>query len=202
MDYLIETNFEGPNYVMVPNAVARMGADEGMSADALGVLVYMASLPRGSIVRVSQVRECFKIGRDHWQRIARDLTRAGALEVKPLREVGTGRVYGSHVSIRWPEVAAPKTGKPGSRSSKSPTTGKPVSRYGKPGSGQPENPVPSKEEDCAGRDAVHGVAERPAKDSSLLPFNEKAAVARSEGQRWRNKDGEWMPPERSLIAGE
>ncbi|ETW10907.1 hypothetical protein ATO8_19959 [Roseivivax marinus] len=144
MDYQIHTNFTGPNFVMVPNVVAQ----GELPADALGVLVYLASLPDGFTIRVSTIRERFGFGRDKWQRIARDLRAAGALETQYVRDPDTGKAYGKGVVVQWPTSSAEPAKTEGRKtrsSEEKPKAGKPGHRTGKPGRGGPENPVPYKE---------------------------------------------------------
>jgi len=101
MDYVIETRFQGPGFVAVPNAVAQM---ENLGADALGVLVWLASLPQGFTVRRQTLLERFKFGKDKWQRIARELTECGALQVTTQR--GAGGLFSRSYLVRWPEPVA------------------------------------------------------------------------------------------------
>jgi len=102
MEYVVRTNFQGPGFVAVPNHVAQSC---NLSPDALGVLVYLASMPNGWTARPSCIMERFKIGRDKWQRIARDLKAADALKIETLRGAG-GRVVGRQMVVCWPEPAA------------------------------------------------------------------------------------------------
>jgi len=98
MDYVIQTEFQGPGFVAVPNAVAQM---ENLSAEALGVLVWLASLPKGFLVRRSGILSRFRIGRDKWQRIARELTDHCALRIEKDRLPG-GQFVSRYV-VKWPE---------------------------------------------------------------------------------------------------
>jgi len=144
MDYLIETNFAGPNFVMVPNSVAQ-GA---LSAEALGVLVYLASLPRGFVARVSVIRERFGIGKEKWQRIARELRGAGAMTVEPVRGPG-GKVYGKRTVITWPDASEATEGRetrPSDRKPGKPTVGKPAKQGRETRQTGPQNPAPYKEQ--------------------------------------------------------
>lgn len=100
MDYIVETQFEGPGFVAVPNAVAQLAE---LSADALGVLVWLASLPKGFAVRRSTILERFRLGKDKWQRIARDLAAVGALELR--KERRAGGQFASRYLVRWPDPA-------------------------------------------------------------------------------------------------
>jgi len=61
------------NYTTIPNEVFKCN----LSAQALGVLVYMLSLPPQWVVHKSQLREFFKIGRDGMNNIINELEKAG-----------------------------------------------------------------------------------------------------------------------------
>lgn len=99
MDYIVETDFQGPGFVAVPNHVAQR---RGLAPEALGLLVYLASQPRGFIVRWSVICDHFGMGKDRWQRIGRDLRAIGAMQVQEVRGAG-GRIIGRRVVVRWPE---------------------------------------------------------------------------------------------------
>ena len=146
MDYIVETNFQGPGFVAVPNAVAR---NDQLSAEALGVLVFLASMPHGFLTRVASIQERFGFGKDKWQRIAKELREAGAMVVEAVRGSG-GRVVGKRVSIQWPEQAeateSRKT-RPSDRKPEKPTVGKPANQSRKIRQTGPENPAPYKEEE-------------------------------------------------------
>ena len=144
VDYIIETDFEGPGFVPVPNAVAQHAA---LSAEALGVLVYLASLPRGFVLRVGTVQERFGIGKDKWQRIARELREVGAMDAQPVRGSG-GRVVGKRVAVRWPRSVVSTESREtrlSDRKPENPTVGKPAKRSRKTRQTEPENPVPYKD---------------------------------------------------------
>lgn len=148
MDYIIETNFQGPGFVAVPNAVAQ-SAD--LSPEALGVLVYLASLPRGFVLRVSSVMERFKMGKDRWQRIAREFRDVGVMPQKPeiVRGAG-GRAVGRRVSVRWPEVTASTESRENQlsdRKPEKPADGKPAKVSRKTRQSERENPAPYKEQE-------------------------------------------------------
>jgi len=145
MDYLIETNFTGPNFVMVPNSVAQ---DAALSPEALGVLVYLASLPRGFIARVSVIRDRFGIGKEKWQRIARELRAAGAMTVEPLRGPG-GKVYGKRTVITWPGASETTEGRETRLSDRrpgKPADGKPAKQGRETRQTGPRNPAPYKDQ--------------------------------------------------------
>lgn len=129
---LIQTEFQGPGFVAVPNHVL----NAGLTADALGVLVWLAARPAGSVVTVGAVMRVFsgdfkqgegkadvslKMGRDRWQRIYRELEAHGAFSFQPVQCPHSGRMIGRSVVVRWPEPGARKVrnakgGKPGVRS--------------------------------------------------------------------------------------
>lgn len=157
MDYIVETDFEGPNFVMVPNAVARSGR---LSPEALGVLVYMASLPRGYLVRVGCIQEAFAMGKDRWQRIARELRACGAMQMEAVRGPG-GRVIGRRVVVRWPNFEAAalplepdqaavstesRVSRPSDRKPGFPTVGKPANVSRETRQSGRRNPAPYKEQ--------------------------------------------------------
>jgi len=183
MSYTIRTQFQGPGFVAVPNYVA---ADERLSADALGVLVYLAAMPSGFTVRVGDIMARFKLGKDRWQRIARELRAAGALHVEPLHDRQSGRVYGRAVIVRWPEMAAKSAcdaeGRETRLSGSQPKAGTSGSRAGTSGSGKLANPAPYKEQEfkegaqaggyAPSRPAARGPAARsvgPVPDVAALP---------------------------------
>ena len=101
MDYIVETDFEGPGFVAVPNHVLDV---PGLSPEAIGLLVWFARQPRGFIARASAVQDRFGIGKDRWQRIARELRATGAIRLVRLRAT-SGRLAGGHYVIRWPSPA-------------------------------------------------------------------------------------------------
>lgn len=147
MDYIIETNFQGPGFVAVPNAVAQ-SAD--LSPEALGVLVYLASLPRGFVLRVSTVMERFKMGKDRWQRIAREFREVGVMPEKPeiVRGAG-GRAVGRRMSVKWPEVMVPTESREtplSDRKRGNPADGKPAKVGGQTRQSERANPAPYKDQ--------------------------------------------------------
>lgn len=150
MDYQIQTQFQGPGFVAVPNAVAQC---PDLSAEALGVLVYLASLPHGTLARVATIRERFGFGKDKWQRIARELREAGAMELRSIRGNG-GHVIGKMMAVQWPDVEASKEAAPAEsretrhsdREPGNPAVGKPATESRKTRKKVPENPAPYKEE--------------------------------------------------------
>lgn len=165
---LIETEFQGPGFVAVPNHVVDL-VGEVLTGDALAALVWLARRPKGFQVAVPVIRRAFGWGKDRWQRIARELRDAGALVMVPIVCNETGRLHGKGLIVRWPE---PKAGKSGSRetvrAASQPKAGKPGSRAGKPGSEKPENPAPLERRNKAARGGA----------SKALP--PRAAVRRGE----------------------
>ena len=145
MDYQIETEFQGPGFVAVPNHVA----NGTLSSDALGVLVYLASLPRGFVLRVATVQERFSFGKDKWQRIAKELRDAGAMEVDIIRAAG-GRAVGKRVKVKWPANRKPENPALGHRKLEKPTVGKSAKRSRKTRQSAPENPALYKYKDKKG----------------------------------------------------
>lgn len=127
MDYIIQTQFEGPGFVAVPNSVAQMAE---LGAEALGVLVWLASLPKGYAIRRSTICERFGLGRDKWQRIARDLAAVGALDVVQDRVDG-GRFARRYV-VRWPSAERAAAPGPGFPAPVEPAPANPHKNCGKP----------------------------------------------------------------------
>ena len=129
-DCIVQTEFQGPGFVAVPNHVAD---DDRLSADALGVLVWMAAKPNGFTIRRATILKRFGMNKKRWQRIRRELIAAGAATETTVQDNATGRIYGSGLVVRWPEqqakVEAPK---PRSRREE-PGDPKGVSRGGEPG---------------------------------------------------------------------
>lgn len=227
MDYVIETDFEGPGFVAVPNHVIDR---DDLSPEALGVLVWMARRPRGYIIRATAIQQHFRMGKDRWQRIARELRAAGAMRTNELRDTETGRLCGRAAVIGWPQPIAPKR--------KGPKAGKPGSRQ--PDHRKPENPAlgpenpaqvsrktrpPIKDPHSAAREASTasqsgaGGAEgeeirargpeapgtAPAADPTTDRSGDgwrRAGLAAELGQRWRHPDtGDWhQPPAFAALA--
>jgi hypothetical protein len=151
MDYLIETSFQGPGFVAVPNHVLD---DERLSPEAIGVLVWFARKPVGWIARTSAVRERFGIGKDRWQRIARELRAVGAIRVERIR-TAAGVICGARFVICWPEpVTASAAGSSISRETRpvdhkpgNPAAGKPAKLSRETRQVVPENPAPYKDKE-------------------------------------------------------
>jgi len=161
MDYQIQTQFQGPGFVAVPNYVAQASA---LSPEALGVLVYLASLPRGFVARVSVIQERFALGKDKWQRIAREMREAGAMVTEAIRGSG-GRVIGKRVIVRWPDETQPdqaqgtesRETRPSDRKPGKPTVGKPAKHCRETRQTLPGNPAPYKE-----KEETQARAQKPA----------------------------------------
>lgn len=144
MDYVIETDFQGPGFVAVPNHVLDL---PGLSPEAIGVLVWFARQARGFIARAAAVQARFDMGKDRWQRIAAELRAVGAIRLVRMRD-RHGRLAGGHYVIRWPDaarspvvLAVPEVGfvhKPGN-----PAYGPQAGKTGlrKTRQGGPENPA-------------------------------------------------------------
>jgi hypothetical protein len=150
MDYIVETDFQGPGFVAVPNHVAQR---RGLAPEALGLLVYLASQPRGFIVRWSVICDHFGMGKDRWQRIGRDLRAIGAMQVQEVRGSG-GRVIGRRVVVRWPdpmpvEAVGTESGQIplSDRKPEKPAPGKPAKVSGQIRKSERENPAPYKDKD-------------------------------------------------------
>lgn len=170
MDYIVETDFQGPGFVAVPNHVAQR---RGLAPEALGLLVYLASQPRGFIVRWSVICDHFGMGKDRWQRIARELRAIGAMQVQELRGAG-GRIIGRRVVVRWPEpqpveASVTESGEIPLSDLKpeKPAPGKPAKVSGKIRKSERENPAPYKDKDekdgareKAGRNAARSASPR------------------------------------------
>jgi hypothetical protein len=225
MDYVIETDFEGPGFVAVPNHVIDR---DDLSPEALGVLVWMARRPRGYIIRATAVQSHFRMGRDRWQRIARELRAAGALRNHRLRDLETGRMAGEAAVIGWPaEKAKPKAktrattpgaGKPGIRADhrepENPASGPEnpaqVSRKTRPPIKDPHSaareasPASQSGAGGAGPKAIRARGpEAPGTTEAAEPTAgrccdgwRRAGLAAEMGQRWRHPEsGDWHEPQ-------
>ena len=138
---IIQTEFQQVPFVAVPRDVIKM-VGQGLSAEALGVLVWLAARPVGAQVQVPTIQRAFGVGKDKWQRIARELRAVGALIVEPLRCNETNKVYGKAYLVRWPESRKNQL----SENPQKPKAGKSGYRAGKSGHEKPENPAPIKEQ--------------------------------------------------------
>lgn len=141
---IIQTEFQQNPFVAVPRYVIQL-VGEKISPEALGVLVWLAGRPVGAQVQVTSVCRALRLGKDKWQRIARELREVGALFLAPTICNQTGRVAGKSYSVRWPEPAAKVA-----KIAQKPRAGKPAifakPRAGKSGAPQPENPALSYKE--------------------------------------------------------
>lgn len=133
MTISIQTAFQGPGFVAVPNEFAQ---EQRLSLEARGLLIWFAAHPEGFHVTVNAVREANGIGKDKWQRIARELRAVGALENVKIRSP-KGTIIGEVLSVRWPEYG-PARQKPENPAAGVQKPGKPAA--GKPGHNRPENP--------------------------------------------------------------
>lgn len=197
MDYVIETNFTGPNFVMVPNAVAQSGK---LSAEALGVLVYMASLPRGFLLRVSSVQETFGMGKDKWQRIARELRAVGAMDVQIVRGSG-GRAIGRRVAVRWPDFTESRKTQLSDRKPEKPTVGKPAKQGRKIRQTGPEKPAPYKDQkQKLGATDKKGAPAPQPEQVKASDVNAGTVVQLSGYERQRVRDGLAIVLQGALLA--
>ncbi len=100
------------HFVAVPNFIFGLG----LSPDAIGVLCFIMSHHQREIMSVAEVRDHFKMGKDKWQRIRRELADVGALQTDK-----GGHQGGENMRIGWPgqlpgnqrEPGNPAAGKPG-----------------------------------------------------------------------------------------
>jgi len=197
MDYTIETEFQGSGFVAVPNHVAQ---DQRLSPDALGVLVYLASLPKGYILRVGTVQERFGFGKDRWQRIARELRAVGAMRSQRISGAG-GRWIGERVSVRWPEPVEQdqETGSRKNRKPEKPEAGKSANRSRIIRQSEPENPALYKDKE---KDLVPAALSMSLKVGELSPF---ALSCLREGKPVPLGAGKQLPPdalEYALLRGQ
>lgn len=196
MDYIIETDFEGPGFVAVPNQVAQAGV---LTPEALGLLVYFASLPRGYVLRVAQVREVFSMGKDKWQRIARELREVGALSSARIRDKA-GRVLGERVSVRWPDFTGSRETRLPDREPGNPAAGKPAKHCRKTRQTLPENPAPYKKE--TKKQSARQVVNRPRSEHGRSP-HESGGHERYESEQARpDEASELTPFQRTLLREE
>jgi len=102
----IRVNKPQHDFTMVPNYVVQRS---GLSADALGVLVWLMAHQDGFTLSSTQVRERFQFGRHTWLRISKELRAANALDHAVFRvspehsENGRHQVYGNALFVQWPE---------------------------------------------------------------------------------------------------
>jgi hypothetical protein len=81
--------------------------DARLSAEALGVLIYLLSKPDDWTVSVEQLKRRFNVGRDKMQSIMRLLRDCGYARLEQLKEPGTGRLIGQGYLIHDEAVVAP-----------------------------------------------------------------------------------------------
>lgn len=81
--------------------------DTRLSADALGVLIYLLSKPDDWTVSVEQLKRRFAVGRDKMQSIMRLLRDCGYARLDDIRDPGTGRLIGRGYLIHDEAVAIP-----------------------------------------------------------------------------------------------
>lgn len=198
---LIETDFQENPFIAVPRHVVAMvgkrfaesegGPEVPFSAEALGVLVWLALRPRGAQIAVPAIMRATGLGKDRWQRVARELRAVGALSLQPVTCLQSGRVLGKGYAVRWPDAklkaTAPKAGKSGSRVAVKPKAGKSGSGAGKSGSVQPGNPAPSSISKDAPGFGCHAAGEGEAGRGRTDP--ERVGQAASGGGRFTKQDG-------------
>ncbi|WP_442756611.1 hypothetical protein ACNHKD_08435 [Methylocystis sp. JAN1] len=119
-------------YTVVSNALMN---DERLSADALGVLVYLLSRPDDWAIHRDQLMARFKIGRDKLQAIFRELSGFGYARLEAVAVAESGQLAGKRwVIIEEPEAENRQPENPSlgsatdervSRRSEKPTVGKP-----------------------------------------------------------------------------
>lgn len=103
----IRTAFPAPPFVMFPRDLAQTPG--GLSADALGVLLFLASFPDGFTVHRAQILSRFEFSRHKWGRIRRELEATGCLRSVATRTPG-GKLAGRHLEITFPESASKTRG--------------------------------------------------------------------------------------------
>jgi hypothetical protein len=119
-------------YTVVSNTLMN---DERLSADALGVLVYLLSRPDDWAIHRDQLMARFKIGRDKFQAIFRELSGFGYARLEAVAVAESGQLAGKRwVIIEEPEAENRQPENPSlgsatdervSRQSAKPTVGKP-----------------------------------------------------------------------------
>jgi hypothetical protein len=73
--------------------------DERLTADALGVLLYLLSRPDNWSVQIDQLKSRFNVGRDKMQSIMRLLRDCGYARLEQVKDPNTGRLLGQGYSI-------------------------------------------------------------------------------------------------------
>lgn len=77
MPLVIETDCQGAECTKISNHVL---SDARLSAEALGVLVWLSQFPQGQTLSQSDIFKRFGIGEDKWQRIRKELVAVGVIE--------------------------------------------------------------------------------------------------------------------------
>lgn len=180
MSVKIQTQFQGPGFVAVPNHVAR---DPRLSLEARGLLIWLASHGNDAQFSVAAICDACGIGKDKWQRIARELRAVGALVNVKVRGRG-GRVLGEVLAVRWPEPAPDR--EPGKPAAGDREPGKPAA--GKAGSSGPGNPaLKSRETRLLIKEQRKRLSARERIVADLvadgIPQAEAEALAEEEGRR-------------------
>jgi len=98
----IRVNKPQNDFTIVPNYVGKHAA---LSAEAVGVLVFVMTNPDQFTVRVPDIKARFGIGQSKWLRISKELRDAGALVTTAVR--GDARLQGKEIEISWPVPIVP-----------------------------------------------------------------------------------------------
>jgi hypothetical protein len=119
-------------FTVISNAIMN---DGHLSAEALGVLVYLLSRPDDWIIHREQLMARFKVGRDKFQAIFRELSGCGYARLESIADAESGHLAGKRwVIIEEPEAESREPEKPSlggvteervCRLSEKPTVGKP-----------------------------------------------------------------------------
>lgn len=124
---------------MVPNHVVKQS---GLSADALGVLIFLMSNIDGYTLTVSEVRERFGMGSDRWQRISKELRAGPSPALGDIYEHKGQRIAQKGLEVFWPEPIVSDTKNP-LKTGFPNVKGNPVLTNLKPGRDKPETRSPS-----------------------------------------------------------
>lgn len=99
-----------PTFAQVPNSLLQ---DDRLQLDSRGLASFLLTLPADWSIVVPDIRNRLKIGEDRWQRMARELERAGYLARTSISIAGgtdeSGKRYGSRwhwISVFDPDGAA------------------------------------------------------------------------------------------------
>ena len=208
--YVVRVNNPDQNFTMIRNELLE---DENLSADAVGVACWLLKHHDGHCMLVSRIKSRFKIGKDRWQRIARELRAAGYL--RAIRLVGeNGRVTGWTYEMH----STPVLRKPPTYEDETVIDQKPA----KPASGKstenhrPENPAtgpdyPAYKDGKTGsfnKQTARGATSPRTKDAPRAQQGQrncyekqwrKAETAAQNGLRWLHPEtGEWHSPQNFL----